>query len=187
LLAPHKELVVQVEKATEAQPASLPRRAIAEKALDHSYALVLAEKAPRFEFCNQYAPEHLILAYAEAAQDIALIRNEGSVFVGPYSSGSLGEYASGTNHTLPTAGFARAYSGVSLASFQKHITFQEAQREGLAQLASTVVNLARAEGLVKEENHRLPRRAKWSHREGCKFCRPKRCWRCGRISQPLCS
>ena len=100
-----------------------------------------------FEFANQFAPEHLILNLAQAEQYIDLVKNAGSVFVGPYSCESAGDYASGTNHTLPTYGFARAYSGVNLASYCKQITFQQIDTQGVKNLKPVVSLMAEQEGL----------------------------------------
>ena len=103
-------------------------------------------------FSNEYAPEHLILHLADSAGAVAQVDNAGSVFVGPFSPESCGDYASGTNHTLPTNGFARQFSGVNTLSFQKHITAQELTRDGLAKLGPTVVTLAEREGLEGHAN-----------------------------------
>ncbi len=96
---------------------------------------------------NAYAPEHLILACADARRLAGLVVNAGSVFIGHYAPESAGDYASGTNHTLPTNGYARSYSGVSLDSFVRKITFQELSEDGLQQIGPAVSTLARAEGL----------------------------------------
>ncbi len=103
------------------------------------------EKA--MEMVNEYAAEHLIVACKDAESLAPKIRNAGSVFLGAYSPESVGDYASGTNHTLPTNGFARAYSGVSTDSFVKKITWQSLTPEGLSAIANTVINMAEAEGL----------------------------------------
>jgi histidinol dehydrogenase len=99
------------------------------------------------DLLNEYAPEHLILACRNAEQMAASVVNAGSVFLGHYSPESVGDYASGTNHVLPTNGYARVYSGVSVDSFVKKITFQQLTREGLAGLGASVMRMAEAEGL----------------------------------------
>ncbi|WP_435525112.1 histidinol dehydrogenase [Chryseobacterium indoltheticum] len=104
------------------------------------------------EFSNLYAPEHLILALEDYEKYIPKIQNAGSVFLGNYSCESAGDYASGTNHTLPTNGFAKNYSGVSLDSFVKKITFQNISKEGLQNLGKTIELMAEAEGLFAHKN-----------------------------------
>jgi histidinol dehydrogenase len=126
---------------------SLPRRAIAEKALDNSFALVVPSLQQAIDFSNDYAPEHLIINTASPERTIPRISNAGSVFLGAYSCESAGDYASGTNHSLPTYGFARAYSGVSVTSFQKRITFQQLSRSGAAKIGPAVARMAQEEGL----------------------------------------
>lgn len=125
----------------------LPRKEIATKALANSRIIVLDNLNEAIDFSNLYAPEHLILACAEAEILAEKINQAGSVFLGNYSPESAGDYASGTNHTLPTNGFASAYSGVSVDSFMKNITFQQLSKEGLNGLAETVITMAEAEGL----------------------------------------
>jgi histidinol dehydrogenase len=137
--------------AVAAQVAVLPRRETAEKALGSSRAILVADLAQAFDVSNDYAPEHLILQVREPRQWLARVRNAGSVFLGAYTPESVGDYCSGTNHVLPTYGHARAYSGVSVASFQKAITVQELSREGLAAIGPCAMTLARAEGLVAHE------------------------------------
>ncbi|MCB0644862.1 MAG: histidinol dehydrogenase [Phaeodactylibacter sp.] len=141
------ELAQAVALAVDHQLESLPRKAIAAEALAHSKIIVLQTEAQALELINAYAPEHMILANQDAKSTADQIRNAGSVFIGPYSPESVGDYASGTNHTLPTNGFARAYSGVSVDAFVKKITYQELSREGLLQLGPTVEALAAAEAL----------------------------------------
>lgn len=104
------------------------------------------------DYSNEYAPEHLILHLENASKTVDMIENAGSIFVGPYSPESCGDYASGTNHTLPTNGFARQFSGVNTLSFQKHITSQELTADGLRNLGPTVVTLAEREGLEAHAN-----------------------------------
>jgi histidinol dehydrogenase len=152
LLSDTESFVNQVEAELENQLAVLPRREVAQKALDNSLGVVLANVDQMLAFSDLYAPEHLILAVADYAQVAEKVTNAGSVFLGNYSSESFGDYASGTNHTLPTNGFARAYSGVSLDSFVKKITFQEISAGGLQQLGKTVETMAAAEGLEAHKN-----------------------------------
>jgi histidinol dehydrogenase len=133
------ELKVQVE--------NLPRKQIALKALLNSKVFVLADKQLAMKLINLYAPEHLILACEDAKAMAENVRNAGSVFIGNYTPESAGDYASGTNHTLPTNGFARAQGGVGVDSFMKKISFQELTREGLTSIGHTIIAMAEAEGL----------------------------------------
>lgn len=151
LLSDDATLIEQSLQAVERQLADLPRAEMARRALDNSLALRLADLDTAFRFSNRYAPEHLILNLEDAASWAGRVTAAGSVFLGPYACESAGDYASGTNHTLPTHGFARQYSGVSLAHFFKTITFQSISRAGLEGLAPAVEPLAQAEGL---EAHR---------------------------------
>ena len=140
-----------VLQEVERQTSALPRSAIALQALEKSRALIFGPEET-VAFANAYAPEHLIIA-TENPWDIAnRITNAGSVFVGPYTPESAGDYASGTNHTLPTCGWARAFSGVNLDSFYRKMTLQEISREGLRGLSQTIVTMARAEGLQAHAN-----------------------------------
>lgn len=141
-------IIEAVRKELEKQLAELPRQAIAAKALDHSVAILVSDSRPAVELINAYAPEHLILAVESAEAMAEQIVNAGSVFLGNYTPESVGDYASGTNHTLPTNGFARAYSGVSLDSFVKKITYQRLTKDGLAALGPTVEQMAEAEELI---------------------------------------
>ena len=141
-----------VLQEVERQTSALPRSAIALQALQKSRALVMPSADDRIAFANAYAPEHLIIA-TESPWDIAdRITNAGSVFVGPYTPESAGDYASGTNHTLPTCGWARAFSGVNLDSFYRKMTLQEITREGLKGLSATIIDMAQAEGLQAHAN-----------------------------------
>jgi histidinol dehydrogenase len=147
LIANSIELVEEVQKEIGMQLTLLPRKDLANKALDNSKAIVLSNMEDAIAMINEYAPEHLILSINNAAQIADKIINAGSIFIGNYSPESVGDYASGTNHTLPTNGFAKAYSGVSLDSFVKKITFQQLTERGLTNIASTVMEMAAAEGL----------------------------------------
>jgi histidinol dehydrogenase len=141
-------LVEPVKKEIARQLTSLPRKAIAEKALVHSRVVVFNSKADAIDFINDYAPEHLIVNTENHLEIADQIINAGSVFLGNYSPEAIGDYASGTNHTLPTNGYAKAYAGVSLESFMKFITYQELTREGLASLGPVVEQMAEAEQLM---------------------------------------
>ena len=130
----------------------LPRKEIAEKAIENSKAIVLENINECVEFSNKYAPEHLILAVNKARILIPQISKAGSVFLGNYSCESAGDYASGTNHTLPTNGYARSYSGVSLDSFVTKITFQELSKEGIRNIGPSIELMAEAEQLFAHKN-----------------------------------
>ena len=141
-----------VEQAVGRQLAALSRRDIAAEALGHSRMVVLGSEEEMVAFANAYAAEHLIISMRNAWDVAARITAAGSVFIGNYSPESAGDYASGTNHTLPTSGWARAFSGVNIDSFMRKITFQELSREGLGALAPTIVSMAGAEGLDAHAN-----------------------------------
>jgi len=130
----------------------LPRSEIARKAIDNSYIIIVNNLDEAMDFSNQYAPEHLILATANWQQLTAKLINAGSVFLGNLTPESVGDYASGTNHTLPTSGYARSYSGVSVDSFVKKITFQHITPEGIRNIGPTVETLAELEGLRAHRN-----------------------------------
>lgn len=140
-------LAQQVAAEVERQTALLPRREFVEQSLSHSRIIVLPTRQEMLQFSNAYAPEHLILSVENPWQMAEGVTAAGSVFVGNYSPESAGDYASGTNHTLPTSGWARSYSGVNIDSFMRKITFQELTQEGLQALAPTIVTMAEAEGL----------------------------------------
>jgi histidinol dehydrogenase len=141
------DLVERVLGEVDRQVALLPRAEIARRALGNSRAFVVRDEAQAMALLNEYAPEHLILSCRDPSRLAGRVVNAGSVFLGHYSPESVGDYASGTNHVLPTNGHARAYSGVSVDSFVKKITFQELTREGLAAIGASVVRMAEAEGL----------------------------------------
>lgn len=147
LVTTHASLIENVENALQEQLRQLPRKAIAEKVMAGSHAVVLASVNDAMDLLNEYGPEHLILSVRDAAQVSKMVVNAGSVFIGNYSPESAGDYASGTNHTLPTNGYAKAYSGVSLDSFVKKITFQQLTETGIRNIGATVTTMARAEGL----------------------------------------
>jgi histidinol dehydrogenase len=141
-----------VQAAVMRQVAQLPRQAVAEQALNNSIGIVLPTLEEALEFSNLYAPEHLILSVAAPEKLAEQVTQAGSVFMGHFSPESVGDYASGTNHTLPTNGYARNYSGVSLDSFVKKITFQQLTREGLERIGPAVEIMAEAEGLHAHKN-----------------------------------
>lgn len=143
-----RAVLAEVEKQLEA----LPRKEMASSSLGHSRIVVLRDMEEAFEICNQYAPEHLILAMDTALDWADRIVNAGSVFLGHYSCESAGDYASGTNHTLPTSGYAKAYSGVNLDSFCRKITFQHLTREGIESIGRAVEVMAEAESLDAHRN-----------------------------------
>ena len=147
LVAANNEIVTNVHRELSRQLILLPRKELASKALENSCAIIASSRGNMLEIIEEYAPEHLILSVEEAADMAANVTNAGSVFIGNYSPESVGDYASGTNHTLPTNGFAKAYSGVSLDSFCKKITFQELSPEGLLNIGRTVELMAEAEEL----------------------------------------
>ncbi len=147
LVTDNEQVLAQTLAAVEAQLAALPRREIAAQAIGHSRAVLVRHLAEGLAFAEEYAPEHLLLALDDPAPLAARVRRAGSVFLGHFAPESCGDYASGPNHTLPTAGAARAYSGVSVETFTRRITFQELTPAGLRDLGPTVVTLAEAEGL----------------------------------------
>lgn len=142
------ETIEEVKKQIQV----LPRNEFAQQSLNNSHFILLDSVEEALEFSNLYAPEHLILAVQDFEKYIDQIQNAGSVFLGNYSCESAGDYASGTNHTLPTNGFAKNYSGVSLDSFVKKITFQNLSKEGLQNLGKTIELMAEAEGLLAHKN-----------------------------------
>jgi len=142
----------KVIKAIEQQLNNLPRKTIAEKALQNSKCIIIDDLEDAIALVNTYAAEHLIIQCEHAESIAEKITNAGSVFLGNYSPESVGDYASGTNHTLPTNGFAKAYSGVSVDSFVKKITFQQLSQQGLQQVGPAVMQMAIAEGLEAHKN-----------------------------------
>lgn len=152
LVTDRESLVEEVLQEIGLQLNSLPRKAIAEAALKNSKAVVVRDPDTAIELINAYAPEHLIISWREALALSEKILNAGSVFIGNYSPESVGDYASGTNHTLPTNGYAKAYSGVSVDSFVKKITYQQLTPEGLRNIGKTVEAMAAAEGLDAHRN-----------------------------------
>ncbi len=152
LLSTNRAVIDAVEKELIAQLTLLPRTEIAQKALENSRFVCLETLTDCFQLSNRYAPEHLILAIENPKKWLSNITNAGSVFIGNYSCESAGDYASGTNHTLPTNGYARNYSGVSLDSFVKKITFQELSALGIQTIGPAIELMAEAEGLIAHKN-----------------------------------
>lgn len=152
LVTTSEKVIVEVEKEVAAQLALLPRKDLAAKALDNSKLILVKDRDEAMDMLNDYAPEHLIMACENDEALATRVINAGSVFLGNYSPESAGDYASGTNHTLPTNGYATAYSGVSVDSFVKKITFQRLTREGLLALAPSIEAMAAAEGLDAHKN-----------------------------------
>lgn len=147
LITTSENLITSVQNQIEIYTKDLSRTKFIEKSLSNSSLVLVTSIEEAFEVSNKYAPEHLILAINNAESEAEKIFNAGSVFIGNYSPESAGDYASGTNHTLPTNGFASAYSGVSLDSFSKNITFQKLTKDGLKKLGNTIEVMAEAEGL----------------------------------------
>src|SRR5690606_12680437 len=137
----------RVMDEVERQLAVLPRRDIAASALQGSMTIIAQSTDEAMDIANAYAPEHLILCLDDAARLAEKATHAGSVFVGPWATESAGDYCSGTNHVLPTYGYARGYSGLGVEAFQKTITFQTLSRDGLRQLAPCITALAGLEGL----------------------------------------
>lgn len=152
LVTTSEEIVELVVKAVQEQLEKLPRKEITKKALLHSRIIVLKDDTEVIRFTNQYAPEHLIIQTNNYDFIADQITNAGSVFMGAYTPESAGDYASGTNHTLPTNGYARSYSGVNLDSFIKKITFQEITKEGIRNLGNTIEVMAAGEQLDAHRN-----------------------------------
>ncbi len=153
ILLTTSELVVEkVQQSIKEQLKELPRKEIAEKALANSKIVLLNSIDEAIDLSNLYAPEHLILSCENAEGLTDKIISAGSVFIGNYSPESVGDYASGTNHTLPTNGYAAMYSGVSVDSFVKKVTFQQLSKEGLTKIGNTVMQMAEAEGLDAHKN-----------------------------------
>jgi histidinol dehydrogenase len=143
-----EKMVHQVKEEIEKQVQLLPRKAIAQQALENSISIVFHSWEDIADFTNEYAPEHLIINTQNCEAFSESIKTAGSVFLGPYTPESVGDYASGTNHTLPTNGFAKAYSGVSLESFTRLMTFQKITSDGIQKIGPVVEKMAAAEELI---------------------------------------
>lgn len=152
LVSCEQSVINSIEAEINKQVNELPRKDIALKALANSKLILVNNEADAIDLLNEYAPEHLILSCNDPEPIGEQIINAGSVFLGHYSPESVGDYASGTNHTLPTNGYAKAYSGVSIDSFVKKITFQQLSQEGLKNISKTVIAMAEAEGLQAHAN-----------------------------------
>jgi histidinol dehydrogenase len=152
LIAFKAQMIEQILDEVNKQLVLLPRQEIATKALENSKAILVRNSKQAVEIINGYAPEHLILAVRDTDYYIQRVHNAGSVFIGNYTPESAGDYASGTNHTLPTSGHARVYSGVSLDSFTKKITYQQISRKGLQGLGHIIETMAQAEHLDAHKN-----------------------------------
>ena len=147
LLCSDPAFAEDVRAEIDIQKASLPRESVVDKALGNSRIIIFEDKDTQIEFANMYAAEHLILAVREPEAVAAKITAAGSIFLGNWSPESAGDYASGTNHTLPTSGLANAWSGLGVESFMHAVTWQQLSREGLAGLSSAIIEMAEAEGL----------------------------------------
>jgi histidinol dehydrogenase len=152
LVSTSKRLIEKVSEEIEKQICSLPRKAIAEKAMANSKLIYVENDTTALELINEYGPEHFIICVKDEGFYVDGITNAGSVFIGDYTPESAGDYASGTNHTLPTNGFSKAYSGVNLDSFLKSMTFQKISKEGLLNIGETIELMAEAEGLQAHKN-----------------------------------
>jgi histidinol dehydrogenase len=147
-----KNILAMVISGIEKQLKFLPRKNIAKQALENSIFILLPDIEQCLEFSNMYAPEHLVINTANAAELAEKVINAGSVFIGSYSCESAGDYASGTNHTLPTNGFAKSFSGVSVDSFTKKITFQEITSQGMQRIGPSIEAMADAESFYGHRN-----------------------------------
>jgi histidinol dehydrogenase len=152
LVSTSQDLIAKVGVEIEKQLIALPRIAIAQKAIDNSKSIYVENDTIALELINEYGPEHFIVCTENNDFYVNHIENAGSVFIGNYTPESAGDYASGTNHTLPTNGFTKAYSGVNLDSFLKSITFQEISKEGIKAIGKSVELMAEAEGLQAHKN-----------------------------------
>lgn len=152
LVSDNETVIANIQTELEKQLALLPRKELTAKALDNSKTILVKDKNEAIDLLNEYAPEHLIIACKEEEELAEKVINAGSVFLGNYSCESAGDYASGTNHTLPTNGYAKAYSGVSLDSFVKKITFQKLTKKGIQNIGKAIELMAEAEGLQAHKN-----------------------------------
>ncbi len=152
LVTTDENMVTPVLDEVYRQLEQLPRKELAAKALENSKVIVVNDTEEALALINEYAPEHLIISCEDGDALGMQVSNAGSVFLGNYSPESAGDYASGTNHTLPTNGYAKAYSGVSIDSFVKKITYQKLSRDGLHTIASAIIHMAEAEGLQAHAN-----------------------------------
>lgn len=152
LVSTSKTLIAAVEQEVETQLQALPRKAIAEKAIANSKLIYVTDDKTAIELINEYGPEHYIVCVANEDFYVENTMNAGSVFIGNYTPESAGDYASGTNHTLPTNGYAKQYSGVNLDSFMKSMTFQKINEQGIQAIGNAIEIMAEAEGLQAHKN-----------------------------------
>ncbi len=152
LVSTSKNLIDRVEQEVENQIKHLPRKEIAQNAIANSKLIYVADDNTAVDITNEYGPEHYIICMENEDFYVANVLNAGSVFIGNYTPESAGDYASGTNHTLPTNGYAKQYSGVNLDSFMKSMTFQKITKEGIQQIGNTIEVMAEAEGLQAHKN-----------------------------------
>lgn len=152
LVSTSKEMIERVEKEVALQLEKLPRKDIAQKAIDNSRLIYVSNDETAAALINEYGPEHYIVCVENENYFIDQIHNAGSVFIGNYTPESAGDYASGTNHTLPTNGYAKQYSGVNLDSFMKSMTFQKISAEGIQEIGKAIELMAAAEGLEAHKN-----------------------------------
>lgn len=152
LVSDAKQVIENVLSEVEKQTNELPRKEVVMKALESSRAILIEDANDALNFINDYAPEHLIITTSNNDFFVNGITNSGSVFIGEYTPESAGDYASGTNHTLPTNGYAKAYSGVNLDSFTKSITFQKISKKGIQNIGNAIELMAEAEGLQAHKN-----------------------------------
>jgi histidinol dehydrogenase len=152
LVTTKKSILENIKEAINEQLQNLPRKNIAKKALVNSKMIVLENDEMAVAFINSYGPEHYIICVENEDYYVDNVRNAGSVFIGKYTPESAGDYASGTNHTLPTNGYSKQYSGVNLDSFTKAITFQKINKQGIQDLGESIELMAAAEGLVGHKN-----------------------------------
>ena len=152
LVSNSQKIIDEVEKEIDNQIQILPRKEIAQKAIDNSKLIFIEKESDALDFINEYAPEHLIICAKNEAYFVDGIQNAGSIFIGNFTPESAGDYASGTNHTLPTNGFAKNYSGVNLDSFLKSMTFQKISEKGIQNIGKSIEIMAEAEGLQAHKN-----------------------------------
>ncbi|MCH7525292.1 MAG: histidinol dehydrogenase, partial [Bacteroidetes bacterium] len=152
LVSTSKKLIDSIYGEANKQIKLLPRYDIAKRVIDNSKLIYVKSNSIALDLINEYAPEHFMICTKNEDFFIEGIINAGSVFIGNYTPESAGDYASGTNHTLPTNGFSKAYSGVNLDSFLKSVTFQKISKEGLINIGKTIELMAEAEGLQAHKN-----------------------------------
>jgi len=152
MVSTSKEMIDMVAKEVEKQLAALPRKEIAQAAIENSKLIYVRDKEQALDIINEYGPEHFIVCTSDEDFYVDNIQNAGSVFIGDYTPESAGDYASGTNHTLPTNGYAKQYSGVNLDSFMKSMTFQKITKDGILSIGNAIELMAEAEGLQAHKN-----------------------------------